>query len=176
MSFICAPLGTIPANNFEILQTNEFVELKLRFVGVHIADVPKDTDPIPGNQWRFICQLLYNPILGLVKTSVLLFLLRLGGQKRGMRISIHVLNALNLGQLAAQFIVVIFQCRPVAGFWDRSLHPKCINTTEFVVSTSSLTIFTDILVLMLPIWMLWNLQIRFKAKMGISAVLMLGVV
>lgn len=103
-----------------------------------------------------MCQILYNPILAIVKTSVLLFLLRLGGVKRNFRITIHALNAFNIALAIGIFVSVIFQCKPVAFYWERAGaaagQGTCFNTSAFYITTASLTIITDIAVLILPIW------------------------
>ncbi|KAF6838656.1 CFEM domain-containing protein [Colletotrichum musicola] len=86
------------------------------YLGVHLSDIPKDRDPRLGSFWNYIGQILYNPILAIVKSSVLLFMLRLGGHKRGVRLTIHALNMFNVALGIAIFVVVIFQCAPIAFF------------------------------------------------------------
>ena len=94
--------------------------MRTAFLGIHTAAIPLTADYGLGMQWNFIGQILYNPILAIVKTSVLLFMLRLGGHKREIRYTIHALNAFNIALAISVFITVIFQCRPVNFFWERS--------------------------------------------------------
>ena len=51
---------------------------KLNYYGWEDDDVP-DYNPSPGLWWNFFEQLCYNPVLALVKISILVFLYRLGG-------------------------------------------------------------------------------------------------
>ncbi len=149
--------------------------MKTNFIGIHIQDVPPDYDVITANIWNYAVQVLYNPILALVKTSVLLFLLKLGSQKPGVRWCIHALNALNLGLMVAIFLVVIFQCAPIAYNWDTSIpNAHCINRAVFYVATAGLTIFTDVLNLALPFWIFLDLKMPLRVKITLMFVFLLG--
>ncbi|KAB5572773.1 hypothetical protein GE09DRAFT_1217314 [Coniochaeta sp. 2T2.1] len=153
-----------------------YMFMKTNFIGIHIWDVPAPgTYPAtPGLIWNFAVQVLYNPILALVKTSVLIFLLRLGGQKPGVRYAIHALNIFNIALMVAIFLVVIFQCNPVAFNWNPSLNGTCIKQGEFYLVTAALTIFTDLLVLALPIWIFADLKMKLKLKIALIIVFLLG--
>lgn len=148
--------------------------MKTNFIGIHIYDVPV-VDATEGLIWNWVVQVLYNPILALVKTSVLLFLLRIGGQKPGVTWAIHALNFFNLALMVAIFIVVIFQCDPIAFNWDTSIEGgKCIKQGTFYLSTAALTILTDVLVLALPFWIFLDLKMPRKAKIALIFVFFLG--
>jgi hypothetical protein len=152
--------------------------MRTAFLGVHVYDIPPTADMMEGSKWNYILQILYNPILALVKSSVLLFLLRLSGQKRSIRYTIHALNIFNIGLMIAIFITVIFQCQPISYFWTRAqLNPPdgtCINTGAFYVATAGLTIFTDVLVLALPFWIFLGLKMPLRVKMALIAVFAMG--
>ncbi|RYP43957.1 hypothetical protein DL768_009527 [Monosporascus sp. mg162] len=50
-----------------ILETYfSFMFIKTNFVGINPGDIPRH-DPTPGLMWNYVVQILYNPILGLVK-------------------------------------------------------------------------------------------------------------
>jgi len=154
-----------------------YMFMKTNFIGIHITDVPAPgTYPgTPGLIWNFAVQVLYNPILALVKTSVLIFLLRLGGQKPGVRYAIHALNIFNIALMVAIFLVVIFQCTPIAYNWDPTIAgAHCIEQGKFYVVTAALTIFTDVLVLALPIWIFADLKMKLKMKIALICVFLLG--
>lgn len=120
-------------------------------------------------------QVLYNPILAMVKSSILFFLLRLGGQRRSIRWSIHALNIFNLVMMVAVFLTVIFQTMPVRAYWDLSITPKYkIDGPAFYVSSAIITIVTDFLVLLLPFWIFLGLKMRLAAKLGVILIFMTG--
>jgi hypothetical protein len=150
--------------------------MKTNFIGIHFKDIPFGAfDTRPGLIWNFAVQVLYNPILALVKTSVLLFLLRLGGQKPGVRISIHVVNFINIALMVAIFLVVMFQCWPVDFNWNPAIEGgKCIEQGVFYLATAGLTLFTDVLVLALPIWIFADLKMKLKTKIALMVVFLFG--
>ncbi|KAI1491193.1 hypothetical protein F5X96DRAFT_632392 [Biscogniauxia mediterranea] len=154
--------------------------MRTTYFGVHIYDIPPTADRSLGMKWNYLIQIFYNPILALVKSSVLLFLLRIGGQQRKIRYSIHSLNCFNIGLMIAIFLTVIFQCTPIPYFWERvrdpTLEGTCIDTGAFYVATAGLTIFTDILVLILPFRIFMGLKMSIKLKIAIMAVFLLGAI
>ncbi|KAK1594908.1 CFEM domain-containing protein [Colletotrichum navitas] len=155
--------------------------MRYAFLGVHVYDIPLQADPRLGFQWNYIIQILYNPILALVKTSMLMFLLRLSGQKRPVRLTIIGLNVFNIALMIAIFFTVVFQCQPISYFWERMGRDppkdgKCIDTSAFYVSTAALTIFTDVVFLALPFWIFLGLQMPIRVKIALLAVFALGAV
>ncbi|KAI1799437.1 hypothetical protein F4811DRAFT_543790 [Daldinia bambusicola] len=166
---------------FSIAETGcSYMAMRTAFLGVHVYDIPRTADVSLGMYWNYVIQILYNPILALVKCSVLMFLLRIGGQRRRIRYSIHALNIFTIGLMIAIFVTVIFQCSPISYFWKRITNPtlpgKCIDTGIFYVTTAALTIFTDVLVLALPFWIFMGLKMAPKVKFAIMVVFLLGAV
>lgn len=152
-----------------------YMFMKTNFIGIHIQDVPKTYDVEQALIWNFAVQVLYNPILALVKTSMLLFLLKLGSQKPGVRWCIHVLNTLNLSLMVAIFLVVIFQCKPIRFNWDPTIEGgTCIKQGTFYLATAALTIFTDVLSLALPFWVFLDLKMPVRVKIALLFVFLLG--
>lgn len=139
-----------------------------------MADVP-NFDPEPGLWWFYVAQLLYNPVLALVKASVLVFLLRLGSQSRSVRYCIYALNTFNGLQAVGIFLVALLQCLPISANWDMEVKATatCVDNS-FHVSISSLTIFTDILVVALPLWIVWGLKMRPAVKIAVMVVFLMG--
>ncbi|EFQ27998.1 CFEM domain-containing protein [Colletotrichum graminicola] len=155
--------------------------MRYAFLGVHVYDIPLQADSRLGFQWNYIIQLLYNPILALVKTSMLMFLLRLSGQKRSVRLAIIGLNVFNIALMIAIFFTIVFQCQPISYFWEKAgRNPpkdgKCIDTGAFYVSTAALTIFTDVVFLALPFWIFLGLNMPARVKIALLAVFALGAI
>ncbi|KAI1661266.1 hypothetical protein F4813DRAFT_385800 [Daldinia decipiens] len=166
---------------FSIAETGvSYMGMRTAYLGVHVYDIPMTADVSLGMYWNYVLQILYNPILALVKCSVLTFLLRIGGQKRQVRYAIHALNMFTLGLMIAIFVTAVFQCSPISYFWERITNPtmqgKCIDTGIFYVTTAALTIFTDVLVLALPFWIFMGLKMAPRIKFAIMVVFLLGAV
>lgn len=71
--------------------------------------------------------------------------------------------------------VDIFQCSPVAYIYDMTIPGgKCINQAAFYVSTAALNLFTDIMVLSIPIIIIARLQMPLRRKLAVCIILCLG--
>ncbi|KAJ5661354.1 uncharacterized protein N7484_000726 [Penicillium longicatenatum] len=146
------------------------------YIGYNVSDVPKDYPAILGNKYGYATELIYNPILALVKTSILLFLLRLTGQKKSVRYSIWGLLVFNGVAALATFLITVFHCVPVAYNWNAAAYPngKCMNFADFVTGTASVSIFTDVLALILPTWIVYELQMQWNQKLMLIGILSFG--
>ena len=79
--------------------------------------------------------ILTNLIVCLVKLSVALFLLRIGGLRKWLRHSLFATIALLVSSTVATVVIIFVQCIPMAGIWDPT-----IASTATCLSTSALTI------------------------------------
>ncbi|KAJ2997613.1 hypothetical protein NUW58_g602 [Xylaria curta] len=148
--------------------------IKLNYWGWRGVDVP-EFDPAPGKWWFYLAQIFYNPVLALVKSSVLTFLLRLGGHRRRVRYFIYGLFIFNALQAVAVFIVAVFQCTPISANWDAAdaATGHCVDPS-FHVAISSITIVTDVLVLAIPFWIFLGLKLPLAARIAIIGVFLTG--
>lgn len=150
------------------------------FVGIAVADWPPEITMELGMMWNFAAQLVYNPILALVKCSVLHFMLRLGGGglNKRTRWCIYSVGAVTILQMCAIFVVLILQCRPASYYWTQySVSPPqgtCIDLPAFYIATASITVVTDILVLILPFWIFLKLKMRSSLKAVVMGIFLLG--
>lgn len=150
--------------------------MKTQYLGVHVWQLPTAPyDRTIANILNYIVVMLYNPELGLVKSSVLFFLLRLGGHQTVLRRTIQVLNWSNIALLIAVLFASIFTCVPVNKYWNRSVPGVCtVEAVQYLV-TSGLTILTDVLVVAIPIKIVVGLQIARKLKIILICVLGSGI-
>ncbi|KAK8035535.1 hypothetical protein PG993_010530 [Apiospora rasikravindrae] len=151
------------------------LDAKLGYFGWHKADVPADYDPSPGLWWFYLSQIFYNPILALVKCSVLVFILRVGGLRRGVRWACFGLITFTSLQAVAIFFAVLLQCLPIEANWDMAAKAdaKCIDNA-FHVTISSITILTDILVVALPFYVFLGLKMRKATKIAVICIFAMG--
>ncbi|KAF5020481.1 hypothetical protein F66182_7491 [Fusarium sp. NRRL 66182] len=155
-----------------------YMFIKLNYWGWRATDIPQDLDLAAGFWWNFLVQMFYNPVLALVKASILVFLLRLGGHKTNVRYAIHALNIFNVLHAVAIFFTALFQCLPLEANWDFPLRDepdtKCISNWFHVIA-SCLTILSDFAVLALPFWIFLGLEMRWPTKIAIIGVFVLGI-
>ncbi|TRX91336.1 hypothetical protein FHL15_007758 [Xylaria flabelliformis] len=136
-------------------------------------DIPPH-DPVPGLVWNYAIEILYNPILALVKTSILLLLMRLFGQKPGVKRFILWMNTANIGMMIAVFFGTVLQCTPINKTWETGLQGTCIDRRVLFTVSSSFNIFTDILILALPLRIFIDLKIPRRTKIALMFIFLLG--
>lgn len=81
-----------------------------------------------------------------------------------------VIVAWNVGAIAA----TIWQCVPIAGFWDKSIEATCIDSSVFWTAYAVGNILTDAMVIVLPIPQVLRLQLRLREKVMLCGVFLLG--
>lgn len=151
--------------------------LKLNYYGWEDEKVPDDLDLSAGLWWNFFEQLCYNPVLALVKASVLVFLLRLGGHDRIIYRVIWILMFVNAGHAIAVLFGALFQCLPIETNWKPALRQEpdtvCIDDSFHIIQ-SSFTILTDVLILALPFWIFMGLRMSRSNKIAVLGVFAVG--
>lgn len=90
-----------------------------------------------------------------------------------------ILTWTSLAIVTSLFISVlfvdIFQCSPVAYVYDFSIPGgKCINQGAFYVSTAAINLFTDLMVLSIPIIITWSLHMPIRRKIAVCIILCMG--
>ncbi|KAL4931812.1 uncharacterized protein BDV17DRAFT_288396 [Aspergillus undulatus] len=167
----------------------------------HSWDIPKQStkQQIQAQKVNLANQLLYNPILAIVKASVIVFLFRLEDRRPVIHWNLHVLFWVNLLLMVAIFLADLFQCTPLHYVYDYPAMDlaaqraagadetgmsngkvikggKCIGQIEFFLSSAALTVLTDIWLLCIPTMVVWRLQMNRRKKIAIIAVLSMGAI
>ena len=83
---------------------------------------------------RFVSMFLANLVICVVKISVALFLLRIGGLRRWLKASLYATIVLLIRSTFATVVIIFVQCRPIAGSWD-----PMIKRSARCLSRSALT-------------------------------------
>lgn len=148
--------------------------IKTNFIGIPAERIPAH-DPTEGLIWSYAVQILYNPILALVKSSVLIFLARIFGQKDWVRRFLLWLNVVNISQMVGVLFAIILQCTPVAFNWDLTIPGgHCVDRRVLYLLTAAFNILTDILIMGLPLWIFWGLRIPKRTKIALVVIFALG--
>lgn len=119
-------------------------------------------------------------LLGLmfVKVSVLSFLLAMGATTRWLKWTLQANLFLIVSSTVAFCVVIWMQCTPVEGNWDPTVEGrKCMELKKFMDATyvlSAITIFTDFVCALIPLPIIWKLNLNRKTRIGIMAVIALG--
>lgn len=71
-------------------------------------------------------------------------------------------------------LVSIFQCRPIRFAWQKTIEGTCINYYPFYKATAGVNLATDILLLLMPLYVTWRLRVTFEQKVALTGIFLLG--
>ncbi|KAI1419682.1 hypothetical protein F5Y12DRAFT_793006 [Xylaria sp. FL1777] len=167
----------VPAWIIEIgLCANGICSVVYGGVGRHLAYV-RMYEPhglVSWAQTLFVTELLYGLVFPIEKTTILLLYLRLFRIHRWFRITTYVLIAYIWLWGISEVIVAISQCTPIAYQWDKSLHGHCIDQLAYYRWVSVPNVIHDVVMLILPLPIIWTLQMDVRQKLALSGVFLIG--
>lgn len=129
-------------------------------------------------QYFRIIMAIYSVVIFLIKFSILLQYLRVFlplKQHNAMFWTCHALIWLNLVLYLLFLFFTIFSCKPINKYWNPFISGNCLNTFAINVISPLINTTSDIVIVILPQPIIWNLQISFKKKIGLSTIILVGV-
>lgn len=142
-------------------------------MGLHAWDFPGDLRE-QYQKWIFIASCTYLPSLLGYKMSILFLYLRIFNVDRIFRYCTWAAMFVTFGYLFSNFWTLIFGCQPIAKYWDPETPGHCIFTLEADYGYGSLNFITDLLMFILPLPMVWRIQLSRKERIGVSVIFMIG--
>ncbi|EAU37567.1 predicted protein [Aspergillus terreus NIH2624] len=125
-------------------------------------------------KWFFAAQVMYKLVLGISKVSFLCLYLRIFIQPNIRRICFGGIIFVICWSLAYT-LVTIFQCNPVASFWDKTIkNPKCVDLEAQWMSYAIINILSDVAILTLPIYPISKLRLSRAKKVALAVIFGLG--
>ncbi|KAL8811274.1 MAG: hypothetical protein Q9200_001935 [Gallowayella weberi] len=122
-------------------------------------------------------QFFYACSMTLTRLSILAFYHRLFPKESTpawWRACHYAVIFLCLSYFVSAVLTVAFTCTPVSFYWTRTGNGHCVNEMAVLYSSAGLTIFTDILMLLLPVPIIWRLQMEKAKKIGVIGIFLLG--
>lgn len=148
---------------------------------VVVRDIPLE-NMTPLLKSNYATRLLYTIALGFVKTSILVFYVRLDHRKL-TRWAIYFLMAFVAALSITTFFFLAFVCVPPYLFWDPEAQTaapeKCLSqpTQQMFFNLNGIcNIMQDVSIYLLPMPMLWNLQMPLRQKLALGALFSVGLV
>ena len=122
---------------------------------------------------NFIQENFYNIGLTMAKLSVVLFYARcFGSVKPSFRVALFA-TALVVVAWGVIF-TFFFSCTPVRRVWDLSVPGHCIDFSGLVLGSAISNVVIDLILLLLPLPMLWRLQMSIVRKASLTIAFALG--
>lgn len=145
-------------------------------VGYHMTYLIR-TDPMKATIWgKYLVAIstLYFGSVNIPKLAILALYRRLF-PKKNIRIVIHVLMGVLFALTVSTIVTVSVACRPYAANWHSAMPGDvCINREAFFIWGSIPNIVTDIVMLIVPIPVVWNLHTTTRLKIGLTATFAIG--
>lgn len=108
-----------------------------------------------------------------VKISILLFYSQLFVTKSFLIAAYTVMGAVCVWCFE-QVLASILICRPVSFNWNFNQKGHCGNVTANCLAGAAINVFTDLVILVLPMPIIWNLNVPLKSKLSLSFIFGLG--
>ena len=123
-------------------------------------------------------QFLYLLAVTVIKLSVLLFYKRIFFVNSRFRVAVNIMCGLVLGWFITFFFATLLQTVPISGNWELagtgSTQGTSINRYAMYISAAVLEIALDIVTLVLPLFVIWRLQMHTTQKWQVSGIFLLG--
>ncbi|KAK1658099.1 hypothetical protein BDP55DRAFT_683816 [Colletotrichum godetiae] len=151
-------------------------------IGRHTSDLDPGSIVIALKVW-YTCEILYAFISALIRTSICLFLLRIfnrGTNKLAKKMLQANIALVWVSSLIYLFIVV-FQCNPPNYYWAKfeGLQGSCRPAhlvPNATVAHSVIAALSDWVIGILPMWILWQLQMKREKKIRLLCFFGIGVI
>ncbi|KAI0124083.1 hypothetical protein BJ170DRAFT_735810 [Xylariales sp. AK1849] len=130
-----------------------------------------------GLELNFISQPVYLWAIPLVKLSVGLFLLRIAPE-RGYRRILQGTMIFLMAYTFMCFVTLLLQCHNISIVWDSHVKSTCWSRRTILglsYANATVNILTDMFFALIPIPMLWNVQINLRTKASLICILGMGV-
>lgn len=109
-----------------------------------------------------------------IKLSILHLYLTIFTSKRFYR-WVGFVMALNVLWWISMFIEDLTVCQPLSYTWDKSISGHCGNILAGYISSAGINVALDVAVIVLPMRILWKLQMRLSKKLLISGIFGLSI-
>ncbi|KAI1342873.1 hypothetical protein F5Y15DRAFT_271074 [Xylariaceae sp. FL0016] len=128
-------------------------------------------------KYKYAFQLTEKFVFGFIKLSILFLWKRLFRQARSFVILCWVMIAVITAWFIVFFFITLFQC---GTHWDWNWAPigfqltQCVSVLDTLTAFSASDLFTDFVILFMPIYPVWQLHMPLKKKVGVTGIFMIG--
>ncbi|ERF74577.1 hypothetical protein EPUS_00707 [Endocarpon pusillum Z07020] len=122
----------------------------------------------------FAFQLLYGLTIVSIKYSILIFYHRAFYPYFYFRVAVWCVAGFVTCWIFTVTFGVTFQCTPISFVWNKSQPGHCIDFRSLSISTAIINIVTDCIIVVMPMPIIWRLQLPMSKKLGLSITIVLG--
>ncbi|KAG5957437.1 hypothetical protein E4U58_006041 [Claviceps cyperi] len=121
----------------------------------------------------YVAHIFANLSINLTKSSILLMYVRVFDQ-RWFRICCYVLLGIVATYMFTTVGLLIWQCSPMEGAWNKHSRATCIGLTGHLYANVGFSLATDVLILGLPVMPIWERDWSVDQKRALLLVFALG--
>lgn len=128
-------------------------------------------------KYKYGFQITEKITFGLIKLSILLLWIRLFGRVRSFSTLCWIMIGVITAWSIAFFFATVFQC---GTRWSLNWAPILISLTQCSKVLDVLTVFTatdvltDFIIMLMPVPIIWKLQMPLRKKIGVISIFMVG--
>lgn len=121
-------------------------------------------------------EILYMAAITLVKISICLQLQKIFVviYRNALFWALHVFIVFTVASNASFVLVYIFQCTPRAKIFNPVIPGSCVNIDALIITSAAINVVSDIILLVIPFYFMWNLQLNLHKRLGVAAVFAVG--
>ena len=126
---------------------------------------------------RYVLEIIYDVLVGAIKSSILLFYARVfprGATLYLWRIFLYIILVVIVSVYLSATVVAVFQCIPISYTWDKRTPGRCLDLILLYYLGAANNIVTDLMILVLPMPVVWNLQMPRSKKYAVTGVFLMG--
>ncbi|KFZ17109.1 hypothetical protein V501_01900 [Pseudogymnoascus sp. VKM F-4519 (FW-2642)] len=147
--------------------------------GQHASALPQEAIPV-GLKWWWACESVYVLSNMALKLSISIFLLRIAVTRVSRIIIYSIITVVELYS-AFYFFLFVLQCRPSSYFWTQYTDGTgtCVNpklTVDATYAYSAVSCVADWALGLVPIFLIWNVQMDRRTKLSVAAILSVGAI
>lgn len=131
------------------------------------------------SQYVVDAEVVYSVVIFLTKFSILFLYIHLFLGNRGRKSKIYwaIYGVLwfNILFYTANTFGEIFYCTPRKKAWIPSTPGHCVNVYGLIISSAAINAFSDLMMIIIPLCVIWRLKLNTRHKIGVSIVFMFGI-
>ncbi|KAK1147218.1 hypothetical protein N8T08_001957 [Aspergillus melleus] len=142
-------------------------------VGQHAQVAPENFPLIMKLLW--VEYFIFDTGTSIARASALLFYSRVFDQIQSrFRYALWLVHAMNIAWMIGMHVVVALQCTPTEKVWNRLLPGRCIDVRTLFLGSGIPSLIINVMILVLPLPLLWRLQMKIIRKLLIIGVFLCG--
>ncbi|KAJ5880796.1 uncharacterized protein N7473_011849 [Penicillium subrubescens] len=142
--------------------------------GYNAWDVP-ETEFIKFQKASYATTLIYVPMVFIIKVALLAVMGRVFAPHRRKIKVIYISIVIMLCYYIPALFIKIFFCEPISAYWLGTLNGgKCLDQRKVIIADSVISIAGDLWILVLPVPLIWSLQMTSAKKMRVIGILGAG--